>query len=386
MASCIKCHNDIDDDSVFCKHCGKKQTQTPQKKYRKRANGTGTVYKLSGRRRRPYVAAVSSARGGQTLKTTIIGYYKTSTEAYKALDSIPKNILLDNYDMTLEDAFHFWKSTHYENISKSAQDGYDSAWKRLSMFANIKLRDFNTSYIQIVIDETAESGARATCDKIRMLASQLCKFGMKIDLLNKNYAQLVEMPKAQKKKKKIFVSAEIKLIEGCEGEKAADITIVLLYSGMRINELFSIERTSVFLDKNYMIGGEKTEAGINRIIPIHPRIKPIIEKWYAENNFYLVTNSIGGKIDASNFRDREFYPLLERLKIIPPKKIESKRRLTPKATRSTFISTMVKKNVPSEILQKIVGHEQYETTINSYTEFTENDINLLFNTVEKFDV
>lgn len=387
MASCIKCHKDIDSDSIFCKHCGKKQEVQQRKKYRKRANGTGTVYKLQGKRSRPYVAAVSSAKGGQPKQTAVIGYFKTSTEAYKALDNIPGNIILDNYNMTLQDAFQFWKSSHYENISKSAQDGYDAAWKRLSRFADIKMREFSTAHIQIAVDDVMEQGiGRATCDKVRMLSSQLCKFAMKNDILNKNYAQLVEMPKVQKKKKKIFTAKEMKLIEGCQGEKAADIIIVLLYSGMRINELFSMERANVFLDKNYMIGGEKTEAGINRAIPIHPKIKPIIADWYAEDNFYLVSNSNGGKIDSSNFRDREFYPLLERLKIIEPKEVEPNRRLTPRATRSTFISVMVKKNVPSEVLQRIVGHEQYETTINSYTEFTENDIDLLYKTIGEFNI
>ena len=53
---CIKCKKDIPDGSVFCCWCGKQQ-QTPQRKALKRANGTGTVYKLQGRRTRPWVAA-----------------------------------------------------------------------------------------------------------------------------------------------------------------------------------------------------------------------------------------------------------------------------------------------------------------------------------------
>ena len=51
--------------------CGKKQVPEKRKAL-KRANGTGTVYKLSGRRSRPWVAAKNRV---------IIGYYPKKTDA-----------------------------------------------------------------------------------------------------------------------------------------------------------------------------------------------------------------------------------------------------------------------------------------------------------------
>lgn len=52
----------------------------------KRANGTGTVVKLSGNRRRPYTARVPSRdRFGYVAQATL-GYYATAREALAALD------------------------------------------------------------------------------------------------------------------------------------------------------------------------------------------------------------------------------------------------------------------------------------------------------------
>ena len=48
---CKKCRKDIPDESVYCLFCGTKQVKE-KKKALKRANGTGTVYKLRGRRKR----------------------------------------------------------------------------------------------------------------------------------------------------------------------------------------------------------------------------------------------------------------------------------------------------------------------------------------------
>lgn len=75
MTQCVKCKKEIPDGSLFCCWCGRRQQDT-QKKSLKRANGTGTVYKLQGRRKRPWVAAKSGV---------IVGYYDKKTSALEAL-------------------------------------------------------------------------------------------------------------------------------------------------------------------------------------------------------------------------------------------------------------------------------------------------------------
>lgn len=74
MTQCVKCKRNPGWVS-FCCWCGRRQQDT-QKKSLKRANGTGTVYKLQGRRKRPWVAAKSGV---------IVGYYDKKTSALEAL-------------------------------------------------------------------------------------------------------------------------------------------------------------------------------------------------------------------------------------------------------------------------------------------------------------
>lgn len=42
-------------------------------------------------------------------------------------------------------------------------------------------------------------------------------------------------------------------------KKIADLTLIMLYSGMRSGEIRTIKKENIFLDENYMIGGELTE-------------------------------------------------------------------------------------------------------------------------------
>ena len=60
---------------------------------------------------------------------------------------------------------------------------------------------------------------------------------------------------------------------------------------------------------------------------------------------------------AANFRRRDYYPLLEKLKI---------ERKTPHATRHTYASWARRSGMATEILQKILGHADYSTTANIY--------------------
>lgn len=369
---CIKCKKEIPDESSFCNFCGKKQfTTRPIKKAKKRANGTGSVYKLSGKRTRPWMAVITSYENN-IRKNITIGYYTTEKEALTTLQNIDNQSIPSDFNSTLEEIYNIWSKTHYKELSSQSVEGYTAAWKHLSACHKKKIRDIKTDDFQHQIDRLVKANkSRSTCDKVRILANQLCKFALERDIVSKNYAQFLKVPKISKKEKEIFSPNEIQILWEHKQDIVAQIILTLIYSGMRIGEIFSIETKNIFLNEQYMIGGEKTEAGINRIIPIHDLILPFIEKWYNKENKYLLINTIGGKINVRNFREREYYPYLAEVGItLSPED----HRLTPHCTRHTFASRMVQANAKPELLQKIIGHENYETTVDVYTHFTKEDI------------
>lgn len=379
MTNCIKCKKEIPKDSLFCLYCGKKQASTEGKKAKRRPNGSGTVYKVKGRRRKPWAAATT--KYVNCIKETVfLGYFTTEKEALEALTKIDIQNIPTEYNSTLADVYKMWSNTHFQDVSEKSVEGYELAWKHLTPCHKKKMRDIRTSDFQSVIDNLVRMGrSRSLCNKIRILANQLSKYAMERDITSKNYAQFIKLPKEEKSEKQIFTDAEIKILFKNKWKQVAQIILVFIYTGMRIEELFSIEIKNVHLKERYMIGGEKTEAGKDRIIPINEKIYPFIEGWYSPDNKYLLTNSKGGKKNARNFREREFYPFLEEVGILS--KEDDKRRLTPHSTRHTFASMMVQAGAQPELLQKIIGHENYETTIDTYTHFTKDDISSMVSQV-----
>lgn len=372
MAACVKCKKEIPDESTFCLFCGKKQVVGEKKKNKKRANGAGTVYKVKGRRRKPW-AAVATRYVNCIRDSVFLGYFATEKEAETALASVDIKNISAEFNSTFEEVYKTWSRIHFRDISSSSVEGYKNAWKHLEPCQKKKMRDIRTDDFQSIIDNLVKKGrSRSSCDKIRILSNKISQLAMERDIINKNYAQFIKLPKEAKKEKEIFSDAEIEILFKNKQNLTAQIILVFIYTGMRIEELFSMETTNVYLRERYMIGGEKTEAGRDRIIPINEKIFPFIESWYNSENMYLLVNSKGGKKNARNFREREFYPFLKEIGILSNE--DKKPRLTPHSTRHTFSSKMVKAGARPELLQKIIGHANYETTIDTYTHFNEEDI------------
>ena len=154
--------------------------------------------------------------------------------------------------------------------------------------------------------------------------------------------------------KETFTDAEISKLEA-DGSDTAKIILMLIYTGMRIGELFSLPAKDYH--KDYVVGGEKTEAGRNRIIPIRTEGIPYFAYFANKATGPLLISGYAGEKIPANFRRRDYYPLLEKLKI---------QRKTPHSTRHTYASWARKAGIAPETLQRILGHANYSTTANIY--------------------
>ena len=105
-----------------------------------------------------------------------------------------------------------------------------------------------------------------------------------------------------------------------------------------------------------MIGGMKTKAGKNRLIPIHNRILPLIEEFYNSCNIYL--------IEKSNFKYKANYIR----KAINDFNISiGNNTHTIHDTRRTFITRLNNFGANISDIAKIVGHSTGIITLDIYT-------------------
>ncbi len=318
-------------------------------------NGLGSVSKLPGNRRKPWQARVVVGFNdlGNPIRKSI-GTYEKREDGLQALLRYAQGGISPKAGITLSQLYDEWSAGHYNQITKSTVQGYEAAWKHTAPLGKHKFCDLRAVHWQNIIDGLDLS--RSSLHKIKTLAVMLNDYAVQHDITQKNYASFIKLPKWVKAEKESFTDAEIKKLFDAQDEKWADSILVMLYTGMRINEMLSITKFQIDLVNNLIKTGSKTDAG-QRIIPIHPKIKPLIVKRYSGAEDYLFSSQ-RSRMEPNNYRKRIYYPILDRLGI---------RRLTPHACRHTFASLLSRAKVQTVDIQKLLGHTDYALTANVYT-------------------
>ena len=111
--------------------------------FMRRANGTGTIVKLSGNRRRPYAVRVSEKDKYGQIVQKAIGYFATAREAQEALDehnrlkALGLAPAINQMSMTVGQVYEAWSARAFAKIGPDALHNYTSSWnKRISRFAD----------------------------------------------------------------------------------------------------------------------------------------------------------------------------------------------------------------------------------------------------------
>lgn len=365
---CKKCKKTIEDGSLFCNFCGRKQASEPRKELKK-PNGYGSVIKLGGRRKKPWAVRVTDniIDGKQFYR--YISYHETKTEALKALAAEQIHPTPPKAGITFGELFEEWKDTpKYKNISKQTQDNYNAAYNHIESLANIRFTDLRTSHFQKILDNLNRS--KSTKSKIKILIGLLYKYAMQNDICNKNYAAFILLDREERQEKEIFSDLEIQKLWKNVSVPYVDTILIMIYSGMRISEMLDLTIFNIDMESNIIRGGLKTDAGKNRIIPIHPKILPFIKDYCNKATDALFVREDGVQLTSNYYRKYIYYPLLEKLELP---------RRTPHCCRHTFATLMSKKHVDTLAIQQIIGHSDYAFTADVYTHsdiaFLQNAIN-----------
>ena len=393
MKKCInrRCNFPLDDRFRFCPICGKPQERKQEVK-RRRAKGTGSIYFRKDKKKKPWCASINCDR-----KTEYIGCFETRADAERAIQNYTpgqKNVV------TLEALYSRWiDSKPYQRLSDSSKSGYSAAWIKLRYLYKKPFKDLKTSDFQAVIDyyenphhEEGKDGAykyigkdgkvtltpggeKKMCDglgfsalhNIKCLVSKLCQFAMKDDLVDKNYGKLLDLPSPEETAATRFTDVQLETIRQNVGKVPyCDYIYALCYLNFRISEFLELAPASYQVfhsdetgDIPYVTGGNKTEAGRDRNIPIHPNVQHIVERCARRGCETIFAREDGTPMDKDYFNKYCFKPAMEALGF-------SDMGFTPHSCRRTFSTRASAAGVREEDITALMGHADYAVDKKNY--------------------
>ena len=321
--------------------------------FMKNPNGYGSIFKLSGNRRKPYCVRLACKYTSDGQKLTehrpVLGYYRTKAEALQALAEYNKSPYDLSNKATFADIFKLWIDT--KKISEKTVKAYKIAFNKCQEIHNVPISDLRLQHYQTIVNRYTDQSC-TTITALLTVIHNVSKYALKYDMISKDYSEFIESSHAAVKDiHKPFSEDEIEMLWEQQQSELRDITLILLYSGFRVNELLEMTSENIDLNELTFKGGNKTKAGKNRLVPMHSRIIPLVTKY--KDGFKMNYNS--------------YYKLLKKSGHIPHD------------TRHTFISRLQTAAADHICIQRLVGHTSDNITDNVYTH---KDIDELRRTVE----
>lgn len=334
-------------------------------------NGYGQIIKLGGKRRRPYAVRISAGhkdvivmpnkaecypfidkydmqfrkdRNNYAVDATdrmieeiekagvpywletkrkykYLEYFSKSKDAYEYLSQMNRGedvrqhtslasepSFKDVYDMYIG----FAKSLNKPPSVASLQ-AYKTGFNLWADVHDIRFRSVTTKQLQDCLTAHG-SMSKASVTRMITILKKMYKYGIAHQICDRDLSPYLfaEHTDEQTYIHDIYTDEEIDRLWATDTE-AAKVMLILIYTGLRCSEFLSLETANIHLDERYLTGGMKTDAGRNRIVPIHKRIDPIIRDLYDPDNKYLFPNDDGGKMLYSHFRDNKWKKYNEEL-------------------------------------------------------------------------
>jgi len=318
----------------------------------RKPNGFGSIDKLPGKRRRPWRARKTvgfDEKGKQ--KRRSVGCFRTMREAMRALEEEAKKAENGRGNVTLREIYEMWRQMNFRNYAKNTVALYEMAFRQLKAihdesFSGLKPTDLQNTFNRMRL---AESSKRA----VKALLNAIYRFALTYEYVERNLSGAVKLGKPVPiVYRKVFTAGEIKKLWIHKDDRIVATILIMIYSGLRVGEILTLQRKNVYLQRRYMRCGIKTKAGKDRIVPLHRKIIPLLEELMRANpgkNFVF-------RMPYSSYRAR-FRDALKMAGTGPH---------TTHDCRHTFATLLSRAEANETSIRQMIGHKTYETTEKIY--------------------
>lgn len=375
----------------------------------KRANGEGSIAFYSSRNCYRGQLTIGVDENGKAKRKSFYGKTKKEVkekmETYKLLNPINKAAI---NEYTVATWFNYWLwNIKKRDIKPKTFERYECIYRNYikgSEIANIPLYKFKLNNLQAYYNRLSDNGKSPSIIKTinEKLKSSMID-AEKNGYIEKNYCQLVNLPKEKRKEKKIevfSVDQQNDFLEIIKGHEFEILFLLAIGTGLRRGELLALrwsdidfENKTINVDSNiqqaYIFEDEETKRlekieqepkTVNsfRTVPIPSKVlaklqehkqkqeqyKLAFQERYIDNDF-VICDKYGKALDVKR-PTRMFYSIQKKMGIPEDEKIKFH------GLRKTYATRLFEKEVPPKTVQMLLGHSEISITLDIYTQVMEN--------------
>lgn len=375
----------------------------------KRANGEGSIAFYSSRNCYRGQLTIGVDENGKPKRKSFYGKTKKEVkekmETYKLLNPINKAAI---NEYTVATWFNYWLwNIKKRDIKPKTFERYECIYRNYikgSEIANIPLYKFKLNNLQAYYNRLSDNGKSPSIIKTinEKLKSSMID-AEKNGYIEKNYCQLVNLPKEKRKEKKIevfSVDQQNDFLEIIKGHEFEILFLLAIGTGLRRGELLALrwsdidfENKTINVDSNiqqaYIFEDEETKRlekieqepkTVNsfRTVPIPSKVldklqehkqkqeqyKLAFQEIYIDNDF-VICDKYGKALDVKR-PTRMFYSIQKKMGIPEDEKIKFH------GLRKTYATRLFEKEVPPKTVQMLLGHSEISITLDIYTQVMEN--------------
>lgn len=399
LLNCPECSLPVSDKAISCPHCGYpmkpelvaqaiKQKKPPKR--RRLPNGFGQISHVKNRNlRKPYRAMITVGKtpDGRPVTKPLMptAYFATYNEAYQALVNYGQSPYDLDAVITVSQLYEKWIEVYQKTLkADSSLRTVTSVWSYCHAVWNMRVADLRARHIKgcmedgvsLVRGKERKASAGVKC-RIKSLFNLLLDYALEFELVDRNYARTFnvsdEVIKEKEDAKRNHIPFNEKEMEtlwaNYESVKYADVVLIQCYSGWRPQELGLLRLENINLLEGTMIGGMKTEAGQDRVVPIHPRILPLVETRYKEaqklNSAYLINCTDGQThVGSLRFTYDKYQVRFQKIRVA----LGLNPQHRPHDGRVQFVTMAKRHKVDEYAIKYIVGHSIIDLTEKVYTQ------------------